>query len=359
MLAPMPGAARSLLALALVVAASAGGPGCSANAICKLAGPINDPSNRTLRRDIMSFGLGEFCAQMTKRNAPLTLAADAAVIGRFFPQHCAQRMLDNGDLWVQFDGFGYAWTNLSRKVTFTSAATLQYNQDFKCADDDSIYAYFDTRLVSPPDFRVLGIEQPVANLVQNWIAPFADNFGRQMVSGQLAQGFTVIEHTGGSTEFSVGHLPLGQHPAHPFDVHGSNRSTYENLRTEVHASERDFIGPIDVDGSGRAIFLQMHLEGVQSVDVFVVPKVEGDASLALYVQYGAVGPLAFVPRFSDVVRFGVEYQRAVPVPPGMYYVVIDNTPLAGQVAPPPAPLFGVLGDAAAVVNYAIQIGDAP
>jgi hypothetical protein len=43
----------------------------------------------------------------------------------------------------------------------------------------------------------------------------------------------------------------------------------------------------------------------------------------------------------------------------MYYVVIDNTPSAGQVAPPPAPLFGVLGDAPAVVNYAIQIGDAP
>jgi hypothetical protein len=42
----------------------------------------------------------------------------------------------------------------------------------------------------------------------------------------------------------------------------------------------------------------------------------------------------------------------------MYYVVIDNTPTAGQVAPPPVLPFGV-PDAGAVVNYAIQIGDAP
>ena len=231
-----------------------------------------------------------------------------------------------------------------------------YDQDFKCADDDSIYAFFDARTVSPPDFRVIALEQPVANLVQNWIAPFADNFGRQMVSGQLEQGFTVIQGPSGTSEFSVGHLLLGQHPPHPFDVRAGGRSTYESLRTEVHGGERDFIGPIPVDGSGRALFLNIHLEGVQLVDVFVVPKPEGDASLALYTQYGPVGPLAFPPRFSDVVQYGVEYVRAVPVPPGMYYIVIDNTPSAGQAAPP-APLFGVVGDSVALVNYAIQMGD--
>jgi hypothetical protein len=331
---------------------------CSPNAVCKIAGPINDPSNYTLRRNIMSFGLGQFCEQMTTHNAPLKLTADANVIGRFFPQHCSQQVLANGDLWVQFDGFGYAWTSLSKKVTFTSAATVQYNEDFKCAEDNSIFAYFDTRSVSPPNFSIVQIEQPVANLMQNWISPFADSFGQQMLSGQLAQGFTVIQDTNGSADFSVGHLPLGQRPSHPYQMHGSNRVTYENLRTEVHVGERDFIGPITVDGAGRAVFLQMHLDGVPAVDVFLVPKFEGDASLQLYYQYGPVGPLAYPPRFTDVVQAGVEYQRAVPVPAGMYYVVIDNTSAAGQAAPP-APLFGVVGDTPAVVNYAIQVGDAP
>lgn len=345
------------LAAALVGASSLTG-GCSPNAVCKLAGPINDPSNYTLRRNIMSFGLGQFCQQMTTRNAPLKLTPDGNVIGRFFPQHCSQQTLANGDLWVQFDGYGYAWTSLSKKVTFTSAATMQYNQDFKCAEDNAIYAYFDTRSVSAPDFRVGVIEQPVANLMQNWISPFADSFGQQMVSGQLSQGFTVVMDSGGSTDFSVGHLPLGQRPFHPYDQHGGSRATYENLRTEVHTGERDFIGPVKVDGSGRAVFLQMHLDGVPAVDVFVVPKNEGDASLQLYQQYGPVGPLAYPPRFSDMVQAGVEYQRAVPLPAGLYYVVIDNTSAAGQAAPPP-PLFGVVGDTAAVVNYAIQLGDAP
>ena len=161
-------------ALAGLIGAVGASGGCSPNAVCKIAGPINDPSNYTLRRNIMSFGLGQFCQQMTAHNAPLKLSPDANVIGRFFPQHCTQQVLANGDLWVQFDGFGYAWTSLSKKVTFTSAATLQYNQDFKCAEDNSIYAYFDTRSASPPNFRLVQIEQPVANLVQNWISPFAD-----------------------------------------------------------------------------------------------------------------------------------------------------------------------------------------
>jgi hypothetical protein len=346
-----------VLGLALLAA-----PGCASSCgqsvLCVVRGPINDPSNYSLRRSIMGMGLKEFCKQMTTHNAPLRLTEAAPAIGRFYPQHCKQSELPNGDIYVEFDGFGYAWTALSKKVTFTSAATIQYNQDFKCADDNAIFAYFDTRTVSSPDFRVAVIEQPVANLMQNWITPFADSFGQQMVSGQLTQGFTVIQDSGGSVDFSVGHLPLGQRPFHPYDVHGGGRVTYENLRTEVHTGERDFIGPVTVDGSGRAIFLQMHLDGAAAVDVFVVPKSEGDASLQLYYQYGAVGPLAYPPRFSDVVQAGVEYQRAVPLPAGLYYVVIDNTSAAGQAAPP-APLFGVVGDTAAVVNYAIQLGDAP
>jgi hypothetical protein len=332
---------------------------CGPSAICTaVSGPINDPSNRTLRRNLMAFGLGQFCTQMTTREAPLKLAADAPIIGRFYPQQCTQQTLDNGDLWVQFSGFGYAYTNLSKKVTFTSAATIQYNQDFKCADDKSVYAYFAARQpIAHPDFRILQIEQPVANLMQNWIAPFADSFGQQMVSDKLAQGFTVIQDPDGSTDFDVGMLSLGQRPVHPIDVHGGDRVTWENARTEVHTGERDFIGPVNVQGNNRAIYVTMHVDGVQAVDVFVIPKMLGDPSLQAYVNQGPVGPLAAPPPFTDVVQYGAQYQRAVPVPAGMYYVVIDNTPLAGQAAPPPT-LLGV-GDTPAVVNYAIQIGDSP
>jgi hypothetical protein len=352
----MPSSRACLVAVALL-AGAAGFGACAPNSVCRFAGPINDPSNRTLRRSIMQFGLDQFCAQMLRRSAPLKLTPDAPVVGRFYPQHCRQGVLDNGDLWTQFDGFGYAWTTFSKKVGFTSAATIQYNQDFRCADDNSIYAYFDTRAVTPPDFQLRVIEQPVANLMSDWIKPYADDFGRQMVSGKLAQGFTVIRGDDGSTDFDVGHLPLGTRPARPFNLHGSNRIVLESDRTSVYVNERDFIGPFAVEDSNRAIYLTMQLDGQPAVNVALVAKNEGDASLQLYVNFGPAGPFAYPPRFADVVLYGVQYQRAVPVPAGMYYVVIDNTSVSGRSPMSTILPFGV--DAAAVVSYAIQIGDAP
>jgi hypothetical protein len=337
-------AVRSSLPAVLAVAVALAA--CSPNSVCKLGGPINDPTNRTLRRNIMAFGLGQFCQQMTTRDAPLRLAPDAPVIGRFYAQHCQQQVMDNGDLLVHFDGMGYAFTNLSRKVTFTAAATVRYDQDFRCADDNSIYAYFDSRTVSPPDFHVLQIELPGASLVQGWLTPFADNFGRQMLAGQLGQGFTVIQFADGANDFDVGHLPLGRRPLHPFSVHGGSRATVESLRTQVNAGERDFIGPIVVEGDRRAIFTTMMLDGQQSVAVTLLARPQGDAALQAYVNSAAPGPMPAAPGVSDTVQYGVQYQRAVPVPPGMYYVVIDNT-AAGAAS------------SAAVVNYSIQIGDAP
>jgi hypothetical protein len=334
------------VALLLCAATTTLLPACSPNAVCKLGGPINDPSNRTFRRSIMALGLSQFCQQMTSRSAPLRLGPDAPVIGRFYTQRCRQQVADNGDLRVHFEGMGYAFTNVSRKVTFTAGADIQYDQDFRCADDNSVYAYFDTRAVSPPDFHVLQIELPGANLVQGWIAPIADNFGRQMLSGQLAQGFTVIQFADGAQDFDVGHLPLGHRPLHPFGVHGKDRVTVESLRTQVNAGERDFIGPITVEGNHRAIYTTMQLDGQQSVTVMLIPKPQGDAALQAYVNAGPAAPLPFPPPVSDTVQYGVQYQRAVPVPPGMYYVVIDNTGMTNAAS-------------AAVVGYSVQIGDAP
>ena len=350
---------RSALVSPLVaLAAGATLWACSPNAVCKLGGPINDPSNRTLRRNIMSYGLSQFCQQMTTHDAPLKLSPGAPVTGRFYPQHCAQKTLDNGDLWVQFDGMGYAFTPLSRKASFSAGATIQYDDDFKCASDASIYAYFATRAVSPPSFQLLQIEAPMANLVQGWVGPYANNFGTQMVSAQLARGFTVIQGDDGSTDFDVGQLKLGQRPAHPFDVHGSDRVLVESERTQVYPNERDFIGPIEVKDSGRALYLTMQLDGASTAHLLLLPKPLGDAALQAYINSGPVGAIPGMPPWVDLLRYGVQYQRAVPVAAGMYYVVIDTTPSAGQVAPPAAfPLGGA--EQAAVISYEIQIGDAP
>jgi hypothetical protein len=183
-----------------------------------------------------------------------------------------------------------------------------------------------------------------------------DSFGKQLITKKLTEGFTVIHQSDtNSDEFGLGILPLGQRPFHPYQVHGADRITYENERTEVHQNQRDFVGPINVEDDKRALFVTATMDGAPAIDMLILRKAEGDASLQLYYEYAAAGPLSGAPIAGEVMRQGVEVQRAIPVPPGMYYVVFDNTPSAGQVAPP----ISTLDDRAAVVNYLIQIGDAP
>lgn len=328
---------------------------CGQSVLCAVRGPINDPSNYSLRRSILSMGLSEFCHQMTTHNAPLKVVEGAPVIGRFYPQHCSQKELQNGDLYVEFDGFGYAWTALSKKITFTMSGAVDYDQDFRIHDNCDVYAYFRTRSVHSSNFQTHIIEQPVASFL-NSLSPLGDNFGRQLVSGKLGDGFTVIREKNGNIDFGLGTIPLGQRPVHPFDVHGSQLITYENLRTEVDQDERDFVGPIEVTDSGRALYVQATVEGVPAIDMFVMKKQDADISLGLYFQYGQSGPLDANIMVADVVPAGQPFKHAIPVPKGTYYVVLDNTATAGGVAPP---ALGVLGNAAATVNYIVQIGDAP
>ncbi len=338
-----------LLSLALGLAGC--GASCGQKVLCTLRGPINDPSNFSLRRQILAHGLSEFCHEMITHNAPLKMTNDSPVIGRFYPQHCNQQELKNGDLYVQFDGFGYGYTNLSRKMTFTMQGAVDYDQDFRVTDDCNIYAYFRTRQISSSNFQSHVVEQPVASFL-NSLTQVGDNFGKQLVSGKLSEGFTVIVDPQQSADFAVGIIPQGQRPMHPFNVHGTDHITYENLRTEVHQGERDFIGPIEITDSGRALYLTANVDGAPAVTLYLMTKRDGDTSLGLYYNYAQIGPLNAPVMLTEIVAAG-RYMRTVPVQKGMYYVVLEN-----GGAPVPQSLIPV-ADVAATVSYAIQIGDAP
>jgi hypothetical protein len=327
-------------------AVTAGAVQCGPNAVCKTGG-INDPSNRTERRQLLAYGLDAFCKQMLDRSAPLKMSADAPAIGRFFPQHCAQQTLSNGDLHITFDGFGYAWTNVSLKATFTAMGSVEYNQDFRCSDDDAIYAYFPVKQVQSSGFQLHIIEQPIASLAQGWVAPYANSFGTQMLSGQLTEGFTVIRDTGGNTDFDLGILQLGTKPSHPYAMPSHGKIALEDARVVVNQNERDFVGPLRME-QGGVLSITASLDGQPAVDVFVVPRDDGDASLRWYFDYGAATKLAAVPRVTGVMQQGLEYRQNTPLPAGSYYVIFDNTALAGQVAPTNA--------SAAAISYLIQIG---
>jgi hypothetical protein len=326
--------------------------------VCKFRETINAPENLSMRRSLLHKGMGDVCKQMTQRNAPLRLQPDTPVIGRFYPQQCAAKDDEQGGLYLQFSGFGYGFTNVTKKLTFTVNGAAQYRYDFRVREEGKcdIYAYFRPSRVDASDFRVNRIESGVTSVL-NQFTQMGDNFGKQLVSGKLTEGFTVISYDASETDidFGLGITPVGKPPFHPYDVHSTDKQTYESERVEVHQNERDFIGPISVEGNGRAIFITAQMDGAPAIDVMVMRRdVGGDASLRLYFDYPQIGPLAAGPMTTDVLQAGLEMKRAVPVPAGMYYVIFDNSNSAG-VASPPGNAFD---DRAAVVNYLIQVGDA-
>jgi hypothetical protein len=319
-----------------------------------LPGVVNDPSNKDLRAAILKFGMKQFCDEMLKHDAPLALQPGASFIGRFYATQCAKQELQDGDWFVQFSGFGYAWTPLSKKLTFTMSGAVDYAADFQMSGS-TMYIYFRPKQVTSSNFASHAIEQPVAQFL-NSLSNVGNTFGTQLVGSQLQAGFTVIRDSNGATDFSIGTIAVGQRPLHPIDVHGDGRITWENARVEVHANERDFVGPIEITDSGRAIWVSAQVAG-PSVDVLLLRKDVGDGSLQLYYNYPQSGPLAGPPLAQAVLAQGQPFNQAFKVDPGMYYVVFDSTPSAGVVAPPP--LASLLVDPGAVVSYAVQIGDAP
>lgn len=344
----------ALVGLAVMPALASGCSctGAGQRALGMIAGPINDPGNRSLRRSILSWGLDVFCKEMLKRNAPLKLVEESPVIGRFYPTQCTQRELDGGDLFVAFSGQGYAYTNVSKKLSFASTGTVRYDQDFQM-DGSTLYAQFRTKEVRSSDFRVVAIEQPLANFM-NSINPVADKFGQQLLSQKLGEGFTVIREPSGEADFSMGILAAGRRPAHPFNVRGNDRIVYENLRTEVHQNERDFIGPIEIDDSGAALYFTATVEGASGVDVMLYGREGGEGALSAYLGQPNAGPIP-PPIASEPATPAAELRRTWPVPKGRYFIVIDNTATAGVTMP----VGNAFDDRAAVVSYVLQVGDAP
>lgn len=344
----------SLLALLLVLLTAPGCASCGQSVLCAVRGPINSASNYSLRRAIMAHGLGEFCHEMLSHNAPLSLIPGAPTVGRFFPKTCTQSTLPGGDLFIQFDGFGYVYTPLSKKLTYAVSGAVEYDQDFRVDADCNIFAYFRSKNVKSSNFNVHVVEQPVVSFLSS-LSTMSNDVGRQLVSGKLAEGFTVLQDKNQNIDFALGLLPEGQKPQHAVVLH-DGRPVYENSRTEVHQNQRDFIGPIEIAADGRAIYLNATLDGLSAADVLIMKKEDAEVSLGLYYNYPQSGPLDAPVLYNEVISTGQPFQQAFKVPKGAYYVLFDNTATAGKVAPPPAA--NLLEDHAATLTYAVEVGDA-
>ncbi len=321
------------------------------------AGVINDPGNKSLRFDLLRFGLAEFCSEMQRRGVALKMRDGEPNLGRFYATSCQSQLLDEQQrqtLIVRYAGRGFGWTNVTHRVGFESQGLVEYAPDFQM-HGESMYIYFRPRNVSSTAFATTLVESPLANtgIVLTGVRP--DQLGQDIVQSQLGRGFTVIRYgKTGETDFALGVVPLGQRPFHPFHVVDSEKVTLDNDRAEVHSGQQDYIGGLNVTEEDQALFLTMTLDGAPEVDVLLIPKPVGDGLITqLTTQAGPTVPN--VSAFGSILRAGSTFRQYMPVPKGSYYLLVDHTSLVGLANPPATPL----DDRAARIDYLVQVGDRP
>jgi hypothetical protein len=321
-------------------------------------GVINDPKNKSLRFDLLKFGLDQFCREMRERGAPLKLRDGEPVLGRFFADGCNSQVIDEEtrkSFVVQYSGIGYAWTNLTQRLGFTSAGVIEYAPDFQL-QDGAMYVYFRPRNVASASFQTTIVESALARtgLAVTGVNP--DQLGRDIVDGQLRRGFTVIRYSSnGETDFGLGYIPAGKRPFRPFIVESEDKVTLDDDRTEVHSGQQDFIGGFVVPDDDRALYLTMQVDGAPAVDVFLVAKSDGDRVVDHFARTAGPSLLLAPPLLDETVPAGAPWKRTVPIPKGNYMLVVDHSAALGRVAPP-----AVAGDdRAARVDYVVELGDRP
>lgn len=321
-------------------------------------GIVNDPKNRSLRFDLLKFGLESFCTEMRKRGVALKLSDEHPVMGRFFAKECQSEVVDDEQrksLLLRFTGDGYAWTNMTGRLGFSVIALVEYATDFQMDSDQSLYVYFQPKNIQATSYTTKLVESAQARGAMAVAKLDPDRMGRQILSAQLERGFTVIRRDArGETDYGLGVIPVGTSPFVPFQI-VSSKQTLANDRTELHSGQQDYVGGFEVTSKDQALTLTASIDGAPSVDVLLISANAGQQMLDRYVTQP--GPVAWTepPRLDETIAFGSQWQRTIAVPPGMYLLLLDHSQAVGRASPP---LAG--GDDRAVkIDYAVQLGDAP
>ncbi len=314
------------------------------------------------------FGAGRVCEEMTKRGVLLKVDVPVpgvpAVIGRFYPQTCQSNTNDNArTLTVWLTGNGYAWTPVTRKMSFECEASIEYKARLQ-KDGGTIYVWFEPATTPPtPKFRITYVEQqPTSTVLRlppgEW---FAGALANSFISAQLGRGFTVIHESGGD-DFAFGQLAFGTRPKHPYDISGSDRFQLANETTIVYGNEQDFLGPFEVDQKERALYIKMKVSG-PPLDVFVVSRDVGTAwRMSFHSSARPVAP----PMGGPIIKQAQTpptgaFSGWLAVPRGSYYIVLDNSSAAGTLAPVakiPTPFDPSLAQPS-TVDYLVELGDEP
>jgi hypothetical protein len=346
------------------------GASCGQVALAIMPGVVNDPSNRSLRRALFSYAVDEICSEALKRSLALKLRDEDPTIGRFFPTSCQLQQLENDNLFIHFEGHGYAWTNVTGRMGFQASAAVEYDHDF-VIEDGTMYVYFRQKQTQSTKFQVVMLEKTgeagaakiATGLFGGNLEQVTQQVGGRVLTDQLARGFTVVRESDGTATFATGVLEKGSKPPQPFARGNSDWVVLANDRTEIHSAQRDYTGPYTIEQDDQALHLTALVEGAPSVDVLVVAKDVGQGWIDSYEKQPAAaappGPALFdqALQVATPIPGGkpVLWRRALRLPVGSYYIVFDNTSTAGQTPAAGDPN----NDVAALVSYGVQLGDAP
>lgn len=304
-----------------------------------------------------NFGAQRMCPEMLKHGAPLNFTPGGNTIGRFFPTTCTTDVSDERQIaTLHFAGTGYAWTPLAGRIGFSMETAVEYRPDFQLTSD-AMYVFARTnRVVYGPIFAIGSIENRLADWASRTPAGYlASTFGSQIVESRLASGFTVVRTDKGD-DFAIGILTPPALPPHPFHMDTSDRVVLANETTEVRTGQVDFIGPLEVADTGQALYLRFKLQG-PAADALVMERAAADPWREALQRGAPLAPPQFPPVASLVVQPGAEQAQRVRLPPGQYYVVVDNSSVVGAVGPQWSPI-NVLGGGAAVLSVSVELGDA-
>ncbi len=307
------------------------------------AGVVNDPKNRSLRFDLLKFGLEQFCAEMSARGLALKMSDDEPVMGRFYATACNTQTLDEEtrkSFVVQYAGSGFASSPQGGRVGFTTTGLVEYAPDF-LMKDGALYVYFRPRVVDATGFQTLLVESQLTATAIKLFGVNPDAFGRKVVDAELRRGFTVVRYnSSGETDFGLGVIALGEKPYHPFHVDTEDKQVLVNERTEVHLGQQDYVGPLNVSEDGQALYVTLKLEGAQAIDALVVPESVGKSAIDAFTKQPGPVALSAPVLLNEPVTRGALWKRYVSVPKGRYYLVLDNSAAAGAVTPPAGPADG-------------------
>jgi hypothetical protein len=194
------------------------------------------------------------CDEMLSRSVPLRARTRTRRWAASSPLACFAQELVNGNMFVQFSGYGYAWTNADETCGLRRERRRWSSSSTSSSMATTLRLLPTSARRTRSEWKPLAVvSQPVAGAVLGMPITNRANSGpgagpQLLRKAELSRGL----HGDPRGErvacpSAPASCPRGKRPTVPFEtVDGGERELLANERTEIHEGQRDFTGPFEV-----------------------------------------------------------------------------------------------------------------